>query len=80
MMNSWLDQQKENEADDFAIKWTFSKQQEQKMVDYGIFTLNDIARFAQSFQTHPAMIIGRLRYRGLVAHSYGAEFIRAVEF
>ena len=74
------DKQKENEADDFAVKWTFSKQQEQKMVDYGIFTLEDIARFAQSYQTHPAMIIGRLRYRGLVPHSYGAEFIRGVEF
>lgn len=79
-MSFCLDQQKENEADDFAIKWTFSKQQEQKMVDYGVFTLDDIARFAQSFQTHPAMIIGRLRYRGLVPHSYGAEFIQGVEF
>lgn len=71
---------KEKEADNFAIKWTLSKKEEQELLDYGVFAPNDIALFAQAFKTHPAMIVGRLRHLGIVSHGYGSEFIQAIEF
>ncbi len=75
-----LDEKKEKEANKFAIKWTFSEKEEQELLDYGVFTLNDIVLWARSLKIHPAIIVGRLRHIGVVPNHYGAELIEAVEF
>ena len=42
-------------------------------------TENDIIAYAERFNTHPAMIIGRLQYHKLIPYSVGREFIQPVE-
>jgi len=50
---------KENEADDFAIKFTLSKDQEAEIASTLPLTQNSIVGFATKFNTHPALIVGR---------------------
>ena len=71
------DAQKEMEAHDFAVKHTFSKEQENKLLKEHptSITANDIVQYAKEFKTHPAMIIGRLQYLQLLSYTEGREFI-----
>jgi addiction module HigA family antidote len=71
------DAQKEHEAHDFAVKLTFSKEQEQKLLSEHPSSINagDISKYAKEFDTHPAMIIGRLQYLQLIPYTVGREFI-----
>lgn len=71
------DAQKEQEAHDFAVKLTFSKEQEQKLLREHptAISAQDIANYAKEFNTHPALIIVRLQYLQLIPYSVGREFI-----
>lgn len=71
------DPEKEQEAHDFAVKHTFSKEQKEKLLREhpASITANEIVTYAQEFNTHPAMIIGRLQHQGLIHYSVGREFI-----
>ncbi len=70
---------KEAEADHFAVKWTFSEQQEEELLQFFQITEDDIVRFAQKWNTHPAMIIGRLQKKGLIHYAVGRQFIEPIE-
>jgi addiction module HigA family antidote len=74
------DPEKEQEAHDFAVKHTFSKEQEEKLLHEHptSITSDDIVGYAKEFNTHPAMIIGRLQHLGLIHFSVGREFILPV--
>lgn len=74
------DMQKEQEADDFAIDWTFSNQQEKEVLSTSDLTIKDIQVFAQKFNTHPAMIIGRFHKKELLPYSKGREFFVKLDF
>jgi HTH-type transcriptional regulator/antitoxin HigA len=74
------DLEKEKEADDFAVKWTFSIEQETEMLRHIPFKTQDIIDFAQSYVTHPAIIIGRFQHKNLIPYSLGREFFKAVAF
>ena len=67
------DLQKEMEADNFAVKWTLSEEQEKEII--ASFPLN---AFAKQFNTHPAMIVGRLRRKKLINFILGKKFIQAI--
>lgn len=69
-----LDKKKEEEADAFAIKWTFTEEEEQEVVNLEINSDQDILQFAKKFNTHPAIIIGRLQKKELIPYSVGREF------
>ncbi|ESU24361.1 XRE family plasmid maintenance system antidote protein [Flavobacterium enshiense DK69] len=69
----------EQEADDFAIKWTFSKEEEQEVLRHRPLKESDILRFAKQFNTHPAMIIGRFHHKKLLPFSLGNQFIEKIE-
>ena len=43
-------------------------------------TEQDIRNFAKQFNTHPAIIIGRLQHKGLIPFSLGTEYLEAVIF
>ena len=76
-----VDPEKEQEAHDFAVKNTFSKEQEEKLLrehPHSIST-EDIVNYAHEFNTHPAMIIGRLQFLKLIHYSVGREFIEPVQ-
>lgn len=54
------EQIKEDEANEFAVKYTFTKSQEKEVLDNIPLSKKSIYEFAEKFNTHPAMIIGRL--------------------
>jgi len=70
---------KEKEADAFAVKWTFTDGQEQEVLEAAPLNAEAIRRFARKFNTHPAMIIGRLQHKGLIPFSVGRSFLEPVE-
>ncbi len=70
---------KEKEADEFAVQWTFSKEEEKQFRDQYFFTIKEIVDYASEIGTHPAMIIGRFHHNGLLHYSEGRELIEKVE-
>jgi len=74
------DKNKEIEADCFAIKWTLSKEEQQEIIEAVPLNKEDIERFAKKFNTHPAIIIGRLHHDKLVPYSLGRQFITQIDF
>ena len=70
---------KEEEANNFAIKWTLSTEQEEEIVQRYPITEDDVLEFAEKFNTHPAIIIGRLHHKKLLHYSVGRQFIEPVE-
>jgi addiction module HigA family antidote len=71
--------EKEKEADDFAIKVTFSKEQEAEVVSDNNLTLSKIQDYALKFGTHPAIIVGRLQHNGLINHSVGTNLLIPIQ-
>jgi len=74
------DKLKEKEADEFAVRWTLSKEEQGEILEQTKITEEDIKRFAKKFNTHPAIIIGRLQHDGLVPYSLGRQFFEPVDF
>jgi len=73
------DKQKEKEADEFAIKWTFTKEEQSEILLRFNISKDDVIEFAKKFNTHPAIIIGRLQHDGLVPYSLGRQFFKPVD-
>ena len=69
------DKIKETEADNFAIKWTFSEKEEETVYNNRPLTESSIKEFARMFGTHPAMIIGRFQHKKMIHYSVGKDFI-----
>ena len=74
------DKVKEAEADAFAVRWTFSEEEERVVIESGALTESDIIDFAQKFGTHPAMIIGRFHHKKLLPYHIGRKFMQPVHF
>jgi len=73
------DKNKEQEADNFAVKWTLTKEQENEILNEKRLTdENKIIAFARKFNTHPAIIIGRLQYDGKIPPYVGKKFFRPI--
>lgn len=66
---------KEIEADNFAVKWTFSVEEEKKVMEAESLDIDMIRSFAKKFNTHPAIIIGRFQHKKLLHYSVGRELI-----
>jgi addiction module HigA family antidote len=71
---------KEKEADEFAVKWTLTEHEEAKIVSSALLTEENIRDFAKEFNTHPAIIIGRLQRKKLIPYYLGTQFIEQVIF
>jgi plasmid maintenance system antidote protein VapI/Zn-dependent peptidase ImmA (M78 family) len=69
------DPMKEQEAHKFAEEWTFSEEQENEVLSTSPLTEDDIISYAEKFNTHPAIIIGRFHHKGLLPFSVGRKFI-----
>ncbi|MCG8307575.1 MAG: ImmA/IrrE family metallo-endopeptidase [Cytophagales bacterium] len=72
------DLEKEKEADDFAIEWTFSNTEEEEVLGCVPLTEEDIVAFSKKFNTHPALIIGRFHHKGLLHYGVGRKFIQKI--
>lgn len=66
---------KEVEADDFAVKWTFSVEEEKELREVESLDMDMIRSFAEKFDTHPAIILGRFQHKKLLPYSVGRELI-----
>ncbi len=71
---------KENEADEFAVKWTLTEEQEVEILNAAPINDQDIRDFAKQYNTHPAIIIGRLQHKKLIPFSLGREYFEQVIF
>jgi addiction module HigA family antidote len=74
------DLQKEKEADEFAIKWTLSKDEEKEILQRKVIKVGEVVEFSKKFNTHPAIIIGRLQHEKIIPFTFGKQFIEPVEF
>lgn len=73
------DDEKEEEANAFAVRWTFTEAEEREVLEAAPLSEADILRFAKKYNTHPAMIIGRLQHKRLIHYSVGRSFIEPVD-
>jgi HTH-type transcriptional regulator / antitoxin HigA len=74
------DKEKEAEADEFAIKWTLTEEEEAEILENVPLDEDAIRNFAKQFNTHPAIIIGRLQHKELIPYSLGREYFEPVIF
>ncbi|HEX6193084.1 MAG TPA: ImmA/IrrE family metallo-endopeptidase, partial [Chitinophagaceae bacterium] len=74
------DKVKEEEADEFACKWTLTEEQEQEILDAAPLDEENIRAFAKKFVTHPAIIIGRLQHKRHIPFSLGREYFEQLIF
>jgi HTH-type transcriptional regulator / antitoxin HigA len=74
------DKQKETEADEFAIKCTLSKEEEATILKALPLDEQKIKQLSSQFNTHPAIIIGRLQHKKLIPYSWGNEYLEPVIF
>jgi len=74
------DLEKENEADQFAVKWTLSQEEEDMLMQNSSFTEDEIIAYAEQFETHPAIIIGRLQRKKVIPYTIGRNFIEPIQF
>lgn len=73
------DLEKEREADEFAIKWTFSREQQEEILRMSPISIDKISLFAKKINTHPAMILGRLQREKLISYSIGKQLLKSVD-
>jgi len=73
------DLEKEAQADEFAEKWTFSKEQEAELLQLFHITEADVIDFAKKYSTHPAMIVGRLQKTGRIHYATGRNLIVPID-
>lgn len=80
--NNRHDTEKEAEADRFAVEHTFTEAEEQQVIEALPLLPDDIKKFAKKFNTHPAIIVGRLARKGYYHDSFGFknEFYKEVNF
>lgn len=73
------DPEKEDEANQFAISLTFTEDQENEVLQKEPLYEDDIVEFAKKFNTHPAMIIGRLQYDKHIPNTVGRQFMEPID-
>jgi len=73
------DPEKEIEANQFAVSQTFTNDQENEVLQNETITEQDIIHYAKKFNTHPAMIIGRLQHDGYIHYSVGRQFMEPID-
>ncbi|HMG14358.1 MAG TPA: HigA family addiction module antitoxin [Saprospiraceae bacterium] len=70
---------KEEEANEFARKWTLTTEEQEEIIQDEFLKDIVILKYAQKFNTHPAIIIGRLQHDGYIPYSMGGHFFEPVE-
>jgi addiction module HigA family antidote len=73
------DPEKENEAHMFAVSHTFTQEQELEVLQKQPLHEKDIIEFSKKFNTHPAIIIGRLQHDGHIPYSIGRQFMEPID-
>ncbi len=74
------DMQKEHEADKFACKWTLTDNEATEVLVSVPLSEEAIRAFARQFNTHPAIIVGRLQHKKRIHYSLGRDYFEPVFF
>jgi HTH-type transcriptional regulator / antitoxin HigA len=69
---------KEKEADEFAVRWTLTKDEEAEILAAAPLSEEDVRNFSKQFNTHPAIIVGRLQHKKLIPYSLGREYFEPI--
>ncbi|MFN0215798.1 MAG: HigA family addiction module antitoxin [Saprospiraceae bacterium] len=69
-----MDDEKEREANEFAANYLIPARDYKTFVAQGDFSESAILRFADSVETHPAVVAGRISHEGLIHYSEAAAF------
>jgi len=77
---SHADLKKESQANEFAMEWTFSNEQEIEVLKTKPLTIESIQKFAKKFSTHPALIIGRFHKKKILHYAKGRDFFVKLDF
>jgi len=73
------DLEKESEADEFAVKWTFTHAEEAELIENLPDTEEEFYEYARKINTHPALIIGRLQHNKTIPYSLGQKFFETID-
>lgn len=73
------DAAKESEADEFAVEWTLTEKQEVQIIKKLPLSETQILTYAQKFNTHPGIIIGRLQKKAILPYTIGNEFFVKID-
>ncbi|HPW36825.1 MAG TPA: HigA family addiction module antitoxin [Syntrophorhabdus sp.] len=68
------DPEKELEADKFAIDNTLTEEEEQEIIESLPLTPKEIVVLSKKFNTHPAIIVGRLAHKGYLSNAAGYNY------
>jgi Zn-dependent peptidase ImmA (M78 family) len=74
-----IDLEKEKEADEFAVKLTFSHEEEFELKKDLPNTEKAFYDYAKKIKTHPALIIGRLQHNKDIPYSLGQMFFKTID-
>lgn len=71
---------KEREADDFAVRWTLSVEEEEQLMSTVKIEQGYLNRISRKLGTHPSIIVGRMHHTGRLHPSRGRDFLKTLEF
>ena len=77
---SEYDKKKEKEADEFAVSWTLTLEEEKEILLNINLDDEKLIYYSDKFNTHPAIIIGRLQHDNILRHWKGREYFIPIEF
>lgn len=72
--------EKEEEANEFASKLLLSPTEEDEIIKNGNFSKESICFYADKFKTHPAVILGRLQHKKIIAYNKYQDLIVKIDF
>lgn len=73
------EQKKEDEANLFSSNILLSKEDEDKIIRNGVYTHEAIREYADRFNTHPSIIVGRLQHHKIIPHSKNSDMLIPVD-
>lgn len=71
--------EKEKEADDFASRTLLSQAEENEIIRKGDFSAGSIRSYAEKFNVHPGIIVGRLQHKKVIPFKSLSNFIEKIE-
>lgn len=73
---------KEDQANEFAVEWTFSHLAEEEVMRTLPFSAEKISHFAKKYHTHESLIVGRFTKKKVLHESFGwtHHFFHNLEF
>ncbi len=73
------EQKKENEANQFSSHVLLSRADEDEIIRNGVFTPDAIKEYADRFNTHPSVIVGRLQHHKVIPYTKNSDMLLPID-